>query len=79
MRESSQGAAKERRTLDLGPDVSMCPARPEQAAAPSSRGGLGSTDRSERPDLNHPWDDPYDEAAAKETMRMLYDHYHKQV
>ena len=40
---------------------------------------LDSADRSARPDLEHSWDDPYDEAAAKETKRMLYDHYHKQV
>ena len=67
MVESSQGAAEERRALDLGPNVGSRPERPDSA------------DRSARPDLEHPWDDPYDEAAAKETMRMLYDHYHKQV
>ena len=27
----------------------------------------------------HPWDEPFDEVAARETMRKLYDHYHKQV
>lgn len=27
----------------------------------------------------HPWDEPFDELAARETMRKLYDHYHKQV
>ena len=85
MRESSQGAAEERRMLDLGPDKDMHPARSEQAAAPPARGipgsaeRPGSADRSKPPDLEHPWDDPYDEAAARETMRMLYDHYHKQV
>lgn len=88
MRESSQGAAEERRALDLGPDIDLRPAGAERAEAPPARGGQGSAERlersgradsSERPDLEHPWDDPYDEAAAKETKRMLYDHYHKQV
>ena len=88
MVESSQGAAEERRALDLGPNVGSRPAGPERAEAPPAQGGPGSeerperpdsADRSARPDLEHPWDDPYDEAAAKETMRMLYDHYHKQV
>lgn len=30
-------------------------------------------------DLYHPWDEPFDGLAAKETMQKLYDHYHKQV
>ena len=85
MRESSQGAAEERCTLDLGPDADLHPAGPERAAAPPARGSPGSaerpddTGRSQRLDLDHFWDDPYDESAAKETKRMLYDHYHKQV
>ena len=88
MVESSQGAAEERRALDLGPNVGSRPAGPERAEAPPAQGGPGSAerperldsaDRSARPDLEHSWDDPYDEAAAKETKRMLYDHYHKQV
>ena len=88
MVESSQGAAEERRALDLGPDLDLRPAGPERAEAPPAPGSPGraerlerpdSADGSERPELEHPWDDPYDEAAAKETKRMLYDHYHKQV
>ena len=73
MVESSQGAAEERRVLDLGPNVGLRPAGPERTEAPPAQGGPGSAerpkrpdsaDRSARPDLEHPWDDPYDEAAA---------------
>ena len=76
MRDSSQGAAEEHCALDLGPAIDLRPARPERAAAPDDP---CSADRLERPDSEHPWDDDDDEAEAKETMRMLYDHYHKQV